>query len=59
MRDSIGLIFEQVIREVRPLMLNVEPGLADSIEPGHQFGEAGWPCYQYTMSRALFHPFDA
>ena len=36
----IGRVLAKVIREVRALMLDVEPGLADGVEPDHQFSQA-------------------
>lgn len=39
-RVMIRLVFPKVIREVRALMLNVKAGLADGVEPNHQFSQA-------------------
>src|SRR5437867_1325849 len=36
----IGLVLAEVIREIRTLMLNVKAGLADGVEPYHQFSQA-------------------
>ena len=36
----IRLVLAEIIREVRALMLDVESGLADGVEPDHQFSQA-------------------
>ncbi len=45
-RVMIPFVLAQVIPEVSALMLNVEAGLADGIEPNHQFSQARRSCHQ-------------
>jgi hypothetical protein len=39
-RTMIGLVLAEIIREVGALVLDVESGLADGVEPDHQFSQA-------------------
>jgi hypothetical protein len=42
----VGFILAQIVFEIGTLVLHVEAGLADSIEPDYQFSQARGPSHK-------------
>ena len=54
----IGLVLPQVVLEVGALVLDVELGLADRVEPNHQFSQARRACHQDDFIFRQAHSFS-